>query len=173
MAESFPQAHHIDSKRTGQDSQTTVVHYAANEIVFGVVGHVGSGTSDIARALEARLQEDGLEGGSFDVQILKASEAIRKWAHESGREAPDKNTNDLSSATRMQDLGDDMRESTGDSDKGDPAAVARALVCQIRATRATNVGDHVEVTKFEHVAGRPELCIRRGFQVRLRAADLA
>jgi arylsulfatase len=35
------------------------------------------------------------------------------------------------------------------------------------------VGDHVEVTKFEHVAGRPELCIRRGFQVRLRAADLA
>jgi hypothetical protein len=42
-----------------------VLDRAANEFVFAVVGHVGSGTSEIATALKRLLS--GATGGIFDV----------------------------------------------------------------------------------------------------------
>jgi energy-coupling factor transporter ATP-binding protein EcfA2 len=59
------------------ESKGIVLERAANEFVFAVVGHVGSGTSEIATALKGLLS--GATGGSFDVEILKAREVIRAW----------------------------------------------------------------------------------------------
>ena len=62
--------------------------------MFAVVGHVGSGTSEIASALKGLLS--GATGGSFDVEILKAREVIRAWAVGAGLQTPTTEDNDLS-----------------------------------------------------------------------------
>ena len=48
-----------------QDSRGLVLSHAANEHVFGVVGHVGSGTSEIAKALWDIVNDPTLPGGVF------------------------------------------------------------------------------------------------------------
>jgi hypothetical protein len=57
-----------------------VLKHAANELVFAVVGHVGSGTSEIATALKEALEEPTLPDGAFAATIVKASDVIIKWA---------------------------------------------------------------------------------------------
>src|SRR5258708_28730310 len=42
------------------DSRTAVLQRAANELVFAVVGHVGSGTSTIATVLKGLLGSEAL-----------------------------------------------------------------------------------------------------------------
>lgn len=62
-----------------EDSRGLVLKHAANELVFAVVGHVGSGTSEIAEALKDSLSNPTLPGGAFATQILKASNVIKQW----------------------------------------------------------------------------------------------
>lgn len=50
-----------------------VVAEAANEFVFGVVGHIGSGTSEVARSFKELLER---QRSPFETKILKASEVI-------------------------------------------------------------------------------------------------
>lgn len=116
-------------------SREIVLEQAANEVVFGVVGHVGSGTSEIARALEALLEGGTLPGGSFDTEIIKARDRIADWARETGLDTPDTPDDDLTTVENLQDLGDEMRKASSDY-----AAVAKALVLQIRKTRAKKIG---------------------------------
>ena len=103
---------------------------AAPELVFAVVGHVGSGTTAIAEKLEELLHQQG-----FDVVFLKATEEILRWARNTRQpesahiESLDRK--DLQRAILLQDLGDAMRFT-----KKDNAAVARALVIRIRTVRA-------------------------------------
>ncbi len=47
----------------GRSSQTEIRESAANEFVFAVVGHVGSGTSEIAKLLKSVLSQSTLPGG--------------------------------------------------------------------------------------------------------------
>jgi len=119
----------------GPESRELVQRVAANEIVFAVVGHVGSGTSEVADALKSLLEGTSLVGGPFDATILKAREGISEWARQTGRSVPDPNRIDLESVTQMQNLGDEMRLSTGDN-----AAVARSLIRAVRSTRAKKLG---------------------------------
>src|ERR1044071_6054602 len=70
----------------GIDSRSTVLQYTANEIVFAVVGHVGSGTSTIARLLTEHLHSPS--GGGFDVERLGARTEIEKWAQINGKPLP-------------------------------------------------------------------------------------
>jgi ABC-type glutathione transport system ATPase component len=66
------------------DSRTAVLEFAAGELVFAVVGHVGSGTSTIAQGLRGLLQPRG-----YDVEILKARDVIAEWATKEGIPLPD------------------------------------------------------------------------------------
>lgn len=111
-----------------------VVENAANEMVFAVVGYVGSGTSDIALKLQALLESQGLLGGQFEVTILKARAVIERWALDNQVPLPVTPTTDLATTKAFQDLGDQMRLS------GDHAIVARRLVERIRLTRAEKLG---------------------------------
>lgn len=65
-----------------EDSRGLILKNAANELVFAVVGHVGSGTSDIAVSLKEGLVDQTLPDGPFEVHILKARDVIREWARE-------------------------------------------------------------------------------------------
>ncbi len=112
----------------------------AHELVFAVVGHIGSGAGTVARELKAKLADLG-----FDVAPLKASEAIRHWATENGETLPSPTGGNkyLSQVATMQDLGDKMRRT-------DHAAVAIGLVRMIRERRA-------EKTQQQAKDGQPVL----------------
>lgn len=56
---------------------------SANEFMIAVVGHVGSGTSEVANRLQKVLEQDD-SSGAFEVRILKARDAIKQWANTNG-----------------------------------------------------------------------------------------
>lgn len=106
---------------------------------MAVVGHVGSGTSEIAKTLQHLLEQDDLQGGKYDAVILKARQEIEEWATSSSKDLPTSDRNDVETTKRLQDLGDEMR-----SEAQDASAVARALVKRIRSTRADKLGSKIE-----------------------------
>lgn len=123
----------IKAAKGAAESKGVVLEQAANEFVFAVVGHVGSGTSEIAMALKGLLSASS--GGSFDVEILKAREVIRDWAVSANLEPPTTQDNNLATVRALQDLGDKMRLDTKDY-----AAVAKQLILKIRRIRAEKTG---------------------------------
>lgn len=118
----------------GPSSREILLKEAANELVFAVVGHVGSGTSEVANTLKGLL-EANLPSGKFETTILKARDVIAAWATGNGEALPATNPNDLATVTAFQDLGDKMRKS-----KGDHASVAKELALRVRALRAEKTG---------------------------------
>jgi deoxycytidylate deaminase len=129
-----PVSRQIAKKEYGKPAKAVLLDAATNEVVFAVVGYVGSGTSEIAAALKGLLQQEKLEGGKFDVEILKAREVISDWAKRNGHESPTTPANRLDTTSAFQDLGDKMRSG------GDHAVVARELIQKIRLTRASKCG---------------------------------
>jgi hypothetical protein len=104
--------------------QSAVTDLMANELVFAVVGPVGSGTSEIAEALEGLLNDCG-----YDAAILKARTVIETAAQKMGIAIP--LTPKLAQSKALQDAGDSVREGSKDN-----AAVAVGLVDLIRNKRA-------------------------------------
>lgn len=123
----------ISRARPGKDAREILAANMANELIFAVVGHVGSGTSEIARNLKEILELPSLPGGPYDTEIIKASDRIREWAKMEGKPTPPNEVTTLEAVKNLQDLGDEMRQQ-------DRSAVARALVQQIRLTRAKKLG---------------------------------
>ncbi len=119
--------------KPAEDARDLVKSAAAQELIFGVVGHVGSGTSEVARMLEDVLKDNVLPGGPYETTIIKAREEILDWANSIGEESPKSEPSDLNYVTELQRLGDAMR-------KSDHAAIARAFVQRIRSTRASALG---------------------------------
>ncbi|MEH2566753.1 anti-phage dCTP deaminase [Bradyrhizobium sp. AZCC 2289] len=115
-------------------AKSLVLENASNEVVFAVVGYVGSGTSEIATALKGLLESPALPDGQFDVEILKARKVIEEWAPKNDEQVPNTPPNNLATTEAFQDLGDKMRS------KGDHAIVARHLIEKIRLTRADKLG---------------------------------
>jgi hypothetical protein len=114
-------------------SRAVIAGLAANEFVFAVVGHVGSGTTKIATTLRDLLA--GLAPAeAFDVEIIKARESIEAWARENGRPIPSGIPSSLKSTVEFQNLGDAMREG------GDHAIVAQKAIQRIRLLRAHKQG---------------------------------
>ena len=125
----------VTSQRPNKDLRTAVLEKAANELVFAVVGHVGSGTSTIAESLKNILGSPSLEGGPYEAEILKARVVIAAWTTQSGETVPSTDRPDLGAVERYQDLGDQMRLTSKDN-----AAVASGLILNIRQLRAQKRG---------------------------------
>ena len=51
---------------TSLGSQSVLRQHDANELVFAVVGHVGSGTSEVAEKLKEILENTGLKDGAYE-----------------------------------------------------------------------------------------------------------
>lgn len=117
----------------GRTAQTEIRDSAANEFVFAVVGHVGSGTSEVAKRLKAVLESPDLVDGPFDTEILKARDHLKELDGAAAMLAGIR-ADTLDYAQRLQNLGDSMRKG------GDHAAVARALILQVRQLRAKKRG---------------------------------
>jgi deoxycytidylate deaminase len=135
LARGTPSAGHPTAPKD-RDSRSVLRAMAGGELVFAVVGHVGSGTSYVANLLQNVLQNSDLLGGAFEVYVLKARDEIAEWARTNSKELPAEGAKDLDSVIALQDLGDEMR-------KADHAAVARAIALRIREKRATSMGGPV------------------------------
>lgn len=98
---------------------------AADELVFAVVGPVGSGTSAVAQALVGVLSNTVY---STEPYVIKASEAIQEWVNSSQLTTID-GSSTFKKVTSLQDAGDMMRA-------GDEAAVAMELIAAIQKKRA-------------------------------------
>lgn len=108
--------------------QDAINELAANELVFAVVGPVGSGTSEIAEALEGLLAES-----DYDASILKARAVIEEVAKKAGITIP--TSPKLAQSKALQDSGDNVRAGSKDN-----AAIAVGLIGSIRAKRAQKQG---------------------------------
>lgn len=105
------------------ESEEILNDLRSNELVFGVVGPAGSGTSWIAAAIQEQIST---VFPSSKITILKASNAIEKWAKKNSKTIDE--TNKLSRAKSLQDAGDEIR-------KLDPAGVAVTLITEIKYVR--------------------------------------
>lgn len=113
------------AKGASNTAQTVVRDLAANELVFGIVGPVGSGTSEVASALEKLLAQR-----AYSVKPVAARDLITQWAIAQGREIPP-DEQPMKQAIELQNAGDDIRR---ESDDG--AAVALLMISEIRRLRA-------------------------------------
>lgn len=110
------------------DAKRQVVTEAANEFIFAVVGHIGAGTSEVARSFKEILER---QKNPFQTKVLKATEVIEGWAKQKGLQHPSRDaTRSIETAKTWQDLGDEMRRDTKDH-----AAVAKRLINEIRTAR--------------------------------------
>lgn len=131
----------IIGQSSEERSRDLVLKTSSNELVFAVVGHVGSGTSYIAKSLECLLQDGSICGEPFDVHILRARTVIEDWARKHNKPLPDPTApRSLASVETLQNYGDDMRGEKTASGHEDHSAVARALVLEIRKARARSMG---------------------------------
>lgn len=128
----------------GSSSRTLVTSSASNELVFAVVGHVGSGTSEIAKTLSTLLSETAFDHRRFDVEVIKARDVIQEWAVDHGKAIPEwSDPPTLAEVMTLQNWGDEMRCETTQEGKPDYAAVGRRMVSKIREARARRT--HVDV----------------------------
>lgn len=130
----------MGDERSAEPSERVISGSSSNELVFGVVGHVGSGTSEVAEVLKAALSSEELVGGKFDAHIVKASELIKSRFADTTTEPLNAG---IEGAFRLQDFGDKLRRDSQDNTK-----VAKELIATIRRVRA-------DATKEVLIAGAP------------------
>jgi deoxycytidylate deaminase len=123
--------------RSRPTSQEVVRASSSSELFFAVVGHVGSGTSEVAEKLQSVLTKAKKgTGPAYDVVILKARQELEQWDAAHRRRLPAKSApKTLAYTQELQQVGNDMREHSNDH-----AAVARAFIRRIRETRAKKTG---------------------------------
>jgi len=150
----------INPALSGKDAKTILLDQAANELVFAVVGHVGSGTSVVANQFAALLRETIYKGVPFEVEILKARNVIEDWARNKKLSLPAvSNPPSLAQVRALQDYGDQMRSEQNKSGESDHAAIARALVLKIQSVRADKTGVPFEKGKPVPPDGKPRVYI--------------
>lgn len=139
-----------------RESRKIILDEAANELVFAVVGHAGSGTSVVANQLRNLLASTRVDGQAFEVKINKARELIQEWASRHGLPIPQETTPpSLAQVKALQDYGDQMRSEKTATGEPDYAAIARGLVKNVRSTRAGMMGVHLEEGKPVTPDGKP------------------
>ena len=152
----------ILGQSTDRGSRAVVLGSDSNELVFAVVGHAGSGTTLIAKALTAVLRETPFNNNSFEVVVLKARDVIKSWTERHGKQLPpiraegDRRIEDVET---YQDLGDEMRKQRTSSGEQDHAAVARELVLGIRDSRARTLKVAAEPGQPVEPDGKPRAYI--------------
>lgn len=142
MADATPLRVPLPILGSGENSEKIIRSSTSAELVFAVVGHVGSGTSTIAKMLSALLEDETRVGGAFETTIFSARDAIALWAERAKIKRGAGEKSDLNVSIEFQNIGDKMRLDTGDH-----SAVARALLKSIRVKRALSRGVIVEPGK--------------------------
>lgn len=134
------------------DSKKIVSEEVSNEFIFAIVGHVGSGNTTVATALEEVLKQHKMGSHSFEVAIIKARDVIEEGMQKIGTPMSASKGKFLAEVRKYQDAGDKLREK-------DHAAVARGAVSLIRRRRAEMQGTVAEPEIPVLPDGRPRAFI--------------
>jgi deoxycytidylate deaminase len=134
------------------DSRKIVAEEVSNELVFAIVGHVGSGNTTVATTLQEVFQQQRVNTTPFKVAIIKARTVIDEGMARLGAPMPVMTGKLLSDVQKYQNAGDKLR-------KQDHAAVARGAVSLIRKERAAMQGTVVERDKPVLPDGKPRAFI--------------
>lgn len=124
LKEPLPEASQANNDEVMPKGKNIVIDNQTNELVFCVVGHVGSGTSKVAKDLKTLLTQPQL---GYKCEIIKASELIKEKSP-----LPD-SLNKIEIVEHLQNAGDELR-------KEDFSVVARLCISQIRKLRANFMG---------------------------------
>ncbi len=138
--------------RGNSDAQGVVAEHFANEIVFAVVGHVGSGNTKVAEELRDILLNQKIGNQAFSVAIIKARKVIEERMKLLGTPIIAGQGKTLADVIKYQDAGDKLREK-------DHSAVALGAVALIRKERANWQGTIVEQEKPVVPDGKPRAFI--------------
>lgn len=130
-------------------AQQIVADQASNELVFAVVGHVGSGNTKVAEALREVLIQHKVADDNFSVEIIKARKVIEDGMKQRGTPLVLGGGSALDDVIKYQDAGDKLRET-------DHAAVALGTVASIRKVRAQMQGTVAEPEKPVVPDGKPK-----------------
>lgn len=131
----------VISSTSDERSRDLVLKTSSNELVFAVVGHVGSGPGYVAKFLKEVLEDPTICGDPFSVHLLKASMVIEEWAHTRHMPLPSaEERHTLAGVKTLQDYGDLMRAEKTASGHEDHSAVARSLIRKIQQERARSMG---------------------------------
>jgi deoxycytidylate deaminase len=142
-----------EAPKGAQNSQKVIAESVANELIFAIVGHVGSGTTTVAETLKKTLEAQASGGHKFKVAIIKARTVIEESMKTLGRPiATAKDKKLIADVIKYQDSGDELR-------KDDLAAVARGAVALIRRERASMQGAVPEPEKPVVPDGKPRAFI--------------
>lgn len=142
----------VVAPRGSADAQEMVADQVANEIVFAVVGHVGSGNTMVAEALRDILIDQLAGGERFAVSIIKARTVIEEGMKRLGKPISSTGAKRLSDVIIYQDAGDKLREK-------DHAAIALGAVALVRKARARLRGIVPEPEKPVVPDGKPRAYI--------------
>jgi deoxycytidylate deaminase len=151
MAEAIARKPLEPAPKGSAESKEVVAEHVSNEIVFAIVGHVGSGNTQIADTLKSVIERHKIDNQLFAARIIKARTVIAEWMRQNGLPLQAAITR-LSDVEKYQDAGDRMRLS-------DHAAVARGAVEHIRRERASMQSSTVEREKPVIPDGKPRAFI--------------
>lgn len=140
------------SPKGASDSKEIVAEEVSNELVFAIVGHVGSGNTTVATALQGVLEQQKVKGVPFKVAIIKARAVIEEGMAKLGTPVTTGTGKLLADVVKYQDAGDKLREE-------DHAAIARGAVSLVRRERAGMQGTTVERDKPVLPDGKPRAFI--------------
>lgn len=115
------------------DARTVIAENVSNELVFGIVGHVGSGNTTVAEVLKDLLEQTFVAEIPFSVDIIKARTVIESGLQRQGKQISTSSQKLLTDVEKYQDAGDELRQD-------DHAAIARGAVAEIRKRRAQMQG---------------------------------
>lgn len=119
-----------------ETSQQVLRRSRANELFIAVVAPAGAGAGTAAGIIKTYLERVNVDDLPYEVHQIKASKEIKAWARARSVDVPaDGGRKLLDGIIKMQDAGDKMR-----LDSKDNAAVAGAVVSQIRKVRAESSG---------------------------------
>lgn len=119
----------IEGSSHTTNSRVVVQEYSAKELVFAVVGPMGSGPGKIAQILNETLNNSG-----YDSEIIKASNIIRRYL---GNNKPVERSGSNETA-RLQDEGDRMRKESKDN-----AVIGLRFIEEIRRLRGQKLSKDV------------------------------
>lgn len=143
----------VEPAKGATNSQKLIAENVANEVIFGIVGHVGSGNTTVAETLKKNLETQAAGKDKFKVAIIKARTVIEESMKKRGQPiAVAKDKKLIADVIKYQDAGDALR-------KEDLAAVARGAVALIRRERATMQGGVAEPDKPVVPDGKPRAFI--------------
>ncbi len=124
----------IQGSPLNSNSRDIVKSHFSNELVFGVVGFAGSGTSTIANQLSELLKSENLHGGPFSTHIIKTRDLLEPLPFNNNSNYEKIDERNINSVVNLQRLGNQLREK-----RHDLAAAAVLLVDKIRQKRAEDI----------------------------------